>query len=99
MREIVGELHDDGPTEEEVQRARAYAAGRRVLAFENSGAVARYAATQSIVHNKPIDPDDAIAALDDVQFDEVVAVARKVDPDAAAVACVGPHESSEFSWR
>src|SRR4029079_6616235 len=26
MREIVGELHDDGPTEEEVQRARAYAA-------------------------------------------------------------------------
>jgi predicted Zn-dependent peptidase len=99
MREIVGELHEDGPTEEEVQRARAYAAGRRVLAFENSGAVARYAATQSIVHGKPIDPDDAITALDDVEFDEVVAVARKVDPDAAAVACVGPHEATEFSWR
>src|SRR3954466_7978829 len=36
MREIVRELHDDGPTEEEVERARAYAAGRRVLAFENT---------------------------------------------------------------
>src|SRR5438270_657336 len=41
MREIVDELRDSGPTEAEVQRARAYAAGRRVLAFENSGAVAR----------------------------------------------------------
>ena len=46
MREIVDELRDDGPTEEEVRRARAYAAGRRVLAFENTNAVARYAANQ-----------------------------------------------------
>ncbi|MEA2154586.1 MAG: hypothetical protein QOE11_726, partial [Solirubrobacteraceae bacterium] len=30
MREIVGELRDDGPTVAEVERARAYAAGRRV---------------------------------------------------------------------
>ncbi len=47
MREIVDELRDDGPTEEEVQRARAYAAGRLVLAFENTNAVARYAANQT----------------------------------------------------
>ena len=32
--------------EEEVERARAYAAGRRVLAFENTNAVARHAAGQ-----------------------------------------------------
>ncbi|HWX75029.1 MAG TPA: pitrilysin family protein, partial [Solirubrobacteraceae bacterium] len=44
MREIVTELVEQGPTEEEVERARAYAAGRRVLAFENTGAVARYGA-------------------------------------------------------
>ena len=36
MREIVDELRTDGPREEEVERARAYAAGRRVLAFENT---------------------------------------------------------------
>ena len=46
MREIVDELRDDGPTEDEVERARAYAAGRRVLAFENTNAVARHAAAQ-----------------------------------------------------
>ena len=47
MREIVGELAADGPAREEVERARAYAAGRRVLAFENTNAVARYAANQT----------------------------------------------------
>src|SRR3954454_8583230 len=33
MREIVEELRADGPSQEEVARARAYAAGRRVLDF------------------------------------------------------------------
>jgi predicted Zn-dependent peptidase len=96
MREIVAELHDDGPTEEEVQRARAYSAGRRVLAFENTNAVARFAATQKIVHGNSIDPDDAISALDAVTFDEVLEISRAVDPGEAAVACVGPHEVAEF---
>src|SRR3954470_6001704 len=49
MREIVDELRADGPTEEEVERARAYAAGRRVLAFENTNAVARHAASETVV--------------------------------------------------
>ena len=71
MREIVDELRRDGPTEEEVARARAYAAGRLVLAFENTNAVARYAAGQSIVFGEQIDPDAAIAALDAVTYDEV----------------------------
>src|SRR5688500_1322115 len=49
MREIVDELRADGPREEEVERARAYAAGRLVLAFENTNAVARHAARQAVV--------------------------------------------------
>jgi predicted Zn-dependent peptidase len=96
MREIVAELHAEGPRAEEVERARAYAAGRRVLAFENTNAVARHAAAQTIVHGGPIDPDEAIRALDDVTFDEVVAAARSVDPETLAVACVGPHSPDEF---
>jgi predicted Zn-dependent peptidase len=95
MREIVDELRDEGPTEEEVQRARAYAAGRLVLSFENSGAVARYAANQKIVFDESIDPDEAIAALDAVTFDEVREVAEGV-ADKLAIACVGPHTADEF---
>jgi predicted Zn-dependent peptidase len=95
MREIVDELREEGPTEEEVHRARAYAAGRRVLAFENTGAVARQAANQSIVFGEDIDPDAAIAALDAVTFDEVREIAAGV-ADNLAVACVGPHTAEEF---
>lgn len=95
MREIVDELRSDGPTEEEVQRARAYSAGRLVLAFENTNAVARYGASQKIVYGEDVDPDAAIAALDAVTFDEVREVAADV-AENLAVACVGPHEASEF---
>src|SRR5580692_1700397 len=95
MREIVDELRDDGPTEEEVARARAYAAGRLVLSFENTNAVARYAANQQIVFGESIDPDAAISALDAVTFDEVREIAAGV-ADNLAVACVGPHSVEEF---
>jgi predicted Zn-dependent peptidase len=95
MRGIVDELRHDGPTEEEVERARAYSAGRMVLAFENTGAVARHGATQKIVHGEEIDPDAAIAALDAVTFAEVREVAAGV-ADSLAIACVGPHSAEEF---
>jgi predicted Zn-dependent peptidase len=95
MREIVDELRTDGPTEEEVQRARAYAAGRLVLAFENTNAVARHAANQTVVFGETIDPDEAIAALDAVSFDQVREVAANVAEDLA-VACVGPHDVGDF---
>jgi predicted Zn-dependent peptidase len=96
MREIVDDLRRDGPREEELDRARAYAAGRRVLAFENSGAVARYAATQAIVHGDDIDPDAAISRVDAVTLEDVTAVARSISEDLA-IACVGPHSESDFS--
>jgi predicted Zn-dependent peptidase len=95
MRGIVADLRDNGPTEEEVERARAYAAGRLVLAFENSGAVARHGAQQRIVYGEDIDPDAAIAALDGVTYDAVREVAAGV-ADELAVACVGPHTADEF---
>jgi predicted Zn-dependent peptidase len=96
MREIVEELRADGPREEEFERARAYAAGRRVLAFENTNAVARHAATQSVVFGQEIDPDAAIAALDRTTFAEVGEIARGISEDAS-VACVGPHDVAEFT--
>jgi predicted Zn-dependent peptidase len=95
MKEIVAELRTEGPTEEEVERARAYAAGRRVLAFENTNAVARHAAQRTIVFGEDIDPDGAIAELDRVGFDEVAEVARGIE-DRLSVACVGPHSESDF---
>src|SRR5687767_5352238 len=96
MRAIVDDLRENGPRQEEFERARAYAAGRRVLAFENTNAVARHAANQTVVHGQEVDPDAAIAALDEVTFAEVNEVAHGISVEAS-VACVGPHEVAEFA--
>jgi predicted Zn-dependent peptidase len=96
MREIVTELREQGPTREEVERARAYAAGARAIAFENSGAVARHAAQQRVVYDEDVDPDTSIRLLDEVSFDEVVETARGID-DELAVAVVGPHTVEDFT--
>ena len=95
MRDIVTELREDGPTEAEVERARAYAAGARAIAFENTGAIARHAAQQTIVYGEDVDPDQTIALLDEVTFDEVRDVAERV-ADELSVACVGPHTLEEL---
>jgi predicted Zn-dependent peptidase len=95
MREIVTELREQGPTEAEIERARAYAAGARAIAFENTNAVARHAAQQTIVYGEPVDPDEAIALLDAVTPGEVKEVAEGV-ADSLSIACVGPHTVEEF---
>jgi predicted Zn-dependent peptidase len=96
MREIVTELRDDGPTRDEVERARAYAAGARAIAFENSRAVASHAAQQRVVYRQDVDPDDAIRLLDEVTYEQVVETAGNV-PDELAIAVVGPHAVEDFS--
>ena len=96
MREIVDDLRANGPTEEEVDRARAYAAGRLVLTFENTNAVARHAASQKVVFGRDLDPDGAIAALDAVTLDDVRAVAAGISEELS-VACVGPHTAADFA--
>ncbi|MGI8428879.1 MAG: M16 family metallopeptidase [Solirubrobacteraceae bacterium] len=95
MREIVTELREHGPTESEVQRARAYAAGARTIMFENTGAVARHAAQQTILRGEDVDPDTTIELLDRVTLDEVREVAAKV-ADELSIACVGPHTVEEL---
>ena len=95
MGEIVAELRAAGPTEDEVERARAFAAGARTIAFENTNAIARTSASQAIVYRQDIDPDAAIAALDAVTFAQVREVAAGISADYS-VACVGPHTAAEF---
>jgi predicted Zn-dependent peptidase len=96
MRGIVTELRQDGPTESEMERAKAFAAGARTIAFENSGAVARNSAQQAIVHREAIDPDGSIELLDQVTIADVRTVAAEID-DELAIACVGPHTADEFN--
>jgi predicted Zn-dependent peptidase len=95
MGEIVDELRTEGPNENELERARAYAAGRAVLAFENTNAVARHVAQQHVVFGGDLDPDRAIANLDKVTLEDVAEVGRGISEELS-VACVGPHTVDEF---
>jgi predicted Zn-dependent peptidase len=95
MRDIVTELREQGPTQAEVDRARAYAAGARTIVFENTGAVARHAAQQVIVYGEDPDPDAAIDLLDKVSYEEVTDVAKRV-ADELSIAVVGPHTEQEL---
>jgi predicted Zn-dependent peptidase len=95
MRDIVSELREHGPTEAEVERARAYAAGARAIAFENTGAVARYAAQQTIVYRDDVDPDRSIELLDAVTPTEVTDIAKRI-ADELSIAVVGPHTVEEL---
>jgi predicted Zn-dependent peptidase len=95
MRDIVSELRTDGPTEAEVTRAKAYSAGARTLAFENTGAVARYAAQQTVVYDEDANPEVTIDLLDNVTFDQVREVAAGI-ADELAIAVVGPHTVEEL---
>ncbi len=95
IREIVEELAADGPTDEEVSRARAYAAGSTVLALEGTGAVARRAAGQKVTFGEIVSPEVVIEALDSVTYDEVREAAAGIQ-GAPTVACVGRHEVADF---
>jgi predicted Zn-dependent peptidase len=95
IKEIIAELRTDGPTEEEVERARAYAAGSTVLATESTNAVARRAAASKVTYGEVVPPEDTIEALDAVTFEDVAAIASGIEGEPA-VACVGPHSESDF---
>jgi predicted Zn-dependent peptidase len=95
MREIIGELAAEGPTEEEVERARAFASGRRVIAFESTTAVVRAVIRERVVFGGTVDPDELVARLDEVTHDDVRAVAAAIGDDPA-LACLGPHAPDEF---
>lgn len=96
MDEIVVDLATKGPTEDEFERARAAAAGRRALAFENTTTAAIHIAEELVTHGCETDPADAVARLDAVRFEDVVRVAAAIQ-EPPAVACVGPHTSADFA--
>jgi predicted Zn-dependent peptidase len=96
MREIVAELAADGPTEEEVHRARSVASGRRAISFESTTAVAREAIQERVAFGETVGPDEIIARLDAVELNDVLEVAQAVGEDPA-VACVGPHAPEDFA--
>jgi predicted Zn-dependent peptidase len=95
IKEIVADLAQNGPRDDEVERARAYAAGSTVLSLESTAAVASRAARGKVVFGELSSPDETIEALDAVTMDDVRAVSAQLEGEPV-VACVGPHTAADF---
>ena len=94
--EIVDQLAAGGPSDDEFDRARSAAAGRRALALENTTTAAIHLAEELLLHGHETDLTEAVESLDAVQLDDVAAVAAAT-AGAPAIACVGPHAAEDFA--
>jgi predicted Zn-dependent peptidase len=95
LRGHVDRLRTEGPDESEVDAARSFTAGRRVIALERTRALAHYGALQAIVFGEPVDPSTAITSVDAVQLDDVASLAHAI-PASFALAYVGPEATSSL---
>ncbi|MCA1698073.1 MAG: insulinase family protein [Actinobacteria bacterium] len=94
--EMVAELAKEGPTDEEVDRARAYAAGSLVLALERTMSVAGRAAERKLTYGEAPQPEEAVETIDAVTQAEVREIAGRIS-GMPTVACVGPHSAGDFA--
>lgn len=93
---IVGDLAANGPTEEEVARARSYATGSAALTFESVGACADHAVELIIEYgDHDVTPARYLAALERVTRADICELAARVAP-GPCVGCVGPVGATAF---
>ena len=82
--------------ESEIHKAREYLKGRLLMRMEDSRAVAAWLASQELLLDAIVTPDETAAALDAVAPADAQRVAeRLVDPPAMRAAIVGPHHNAD----
>ena len=90
----LGELHRQGITAEELERAKEHVKGRIVLGLESTGArMTRI--SRGVLFDVPVlSLDELLGRIDSVSLDQVGELAAELyDPGRLAAACVGPEES------
>ncbi len=98
---IVAELSDlkNGKkpiSSEEFSKAKEYLKGHLVLELEDSRSVSVYYATQYILENEAINPDEVIKKIDKVTIEEVMRVAKKYLTDKTLnLAVIGDYGANE----
>lgn len=95
MDELV-QLRTNGPTEEELHKARELSKGRLMLRMEDTRAVSGWIGGQQLLLGKVRSVDDAVAEMDAVTIDDVRRVAVDlIDLSKAHLAVVGPYRSDK----
>jgi predicted Zn-dependent peptidase len=99
VRVVIGELErlrDQGPTTEELTKARELSKGRMMLRMEDTRAVSGWIGAQELLLKRVRTVEDAITEMDAVTIEDVQRVAREiVDPRRAYLAVVGPYKTDK----
>ena len=89
-------LRTDGPTDEELQKARELSKGRLMLRMEDTRAVSGWIGAQQLLLGAVRSVEDAVAEMDAVTIDNVRRVAGElIDLSKAHLAVVGPYRSDK----
>jgi predicted Zn-dependent peptidase len=96
---IIGELErirDEGPTMEELTKARELSKGRMMLRMEDTRSVSGWVGAQDLLLGFVRTLDEAIAEMDAVTIEDLQRVAGELlDPKRAYLAVVGPYKSDK----
>lgn len=97
IKVVVSELErmrDNGPTMEELTKARELSKGRMMLRMEDTRSVSGWIGAQELLLGHVRTVDDAIAEMDGVTIEDLQRVAGEMlDPRRAYLAVVGPYKS------
>ena len=89
-------LRDEGPTAEELTKARELSKGRLLLRMEDTRAVSAWLGGQQLLLGKVNSIDDAIAEMEAVTLEDVQRVARELlVGERLHMAMVGPYRSDK----
>jgi predicted Zn-dependent peptidase len=82
-----------GVPQEELEKARAMARGRLQLRMEDTRAVAGWWGSQTLLLERPLSVDEAVAKIETITTDDLVRVAGEMlARDRARLAVVGPYD-------
>lgn len=96
IRRVVDQLREEGPTAEELERAREQSKANVVMGMESTQAHMSHAGRSLLFSGEILSPEQIIAAYDAVTHEDVVALAREIFRwDQASLSAVGQVRPAE----
>ena len=94
--EEIARLRDEGPTSEELTKARELSKGRLLLRMEDTRAVSGWLGGQELLLGKVRSVDQAVAEMEAVTLEDLQRVARDlIVEDQLHLSVVGPYRSDK----
>lgn len=96
IRRVVDQLRQEGPTPEELERAREQSKANVVMGLESTQSRMSHAGRSLLFSGEILSPEEIIAAYDAVTYEDVMALAREIFRwDRASLSAVGQVRSAE----